>query len=186
MSKSDVAFDSAGSAVVAVLTTLIARLDEAERTAVLDEPDAVHQARILVRRQRSVLRTFRPLFERDRVDALRESLDVLGDELGDVRDIEVRVEHAEHHLDERAPREMHERLVDAERERYRAAHADLVTFLGAGGHGERLVEFVTEPPFSARAADHAPEALARLLHRDTGGCARLPATRARSSSHCTG
>ena len=119
MSNSDVAYDSAGSAVVAALTTLIARLDEAERTAVLDEPDAVHQARILVRRQRSVLRTFRPLFDRDRVDELRESLDELGDELGDVRDIEVRVEHAEHHLDDSMPREMRERLVDAERERYR-------------------------------------------------------------------
>ena len=166
MSKPDVTFDSAGSAVVSALTALIARLDEAERTAVLDEPDAVHQARILVRRLRSVLRTFRPLFDRERVDEVRESLDELGDELGAVRDIEVRVEHAEHHLDERAPREMHERLVDAERERYRAAHADLVTYLGVGGHGQRLVEFITEPPFSARAADHAPEALARLLHRE--------------------
>ena len=166
MSKSDVSYDSAGSAVVAVLTALIARLDEAERTAVLDEPDAVHQARILVRRQRSVLRTFRPLFDRDRVDELRESLDELGDELGDVRDIEVRVEHAEHHLDESAPRAMHERLVDAERERYRAAHADLVTYLGVGGHGQRLVEFITDPPFSARAGGHAPEELARLLHRE--------------------
>ena len=166
MSKSDVSYDSAGSAVIAMLTALIVRLDEAERTAVLDEPDAVHQARILVRRQRSVLRTFRPLFDRDRVDELRESLDELGDELGDVRDIEVRVEHAEHHLDESTPRAMHERLVDAERERYRAAHADLETYLGAGGHGQRLVEFVTEPPFSARAGEHAPEELARLLHRE--------------------
>jgi CHAD domain-containing protein len=166
VSKSDVAYDSAGSPVVSVLTALIARLDEAERTAVLDEPDAVHQARILVRRQRSVLRTFRPLFDRDRVDELRESLDEVGDELGGVRDIEVRVEHAEHHLDESAPREMHRRLVDAERERYRAAHAELVTYLGAGGHSQRLVEFITEPPFSARAEEQAPEELARLLHRE--------------------
>lgn len=166
MSKSDVAYDSAGTAVVSVLTALIARLDEAERTAVLDEPDSVHQARILVRRQRSVLRTFRPLFDRDRVDELRESLDELGDELGDVRDIEVRVEHAEHHLSDAVPREMHERLVDAERQRYRAAHADLVTYLRVGGHGQRLVEFITEPPFSARAGELAPEALARLLHRE--------------------
>ena len=166
MSKSDVSYDSAGSAVVAVLTALIARLDEAERTAVLDEPDAVHQARILVRRQRSVLRTFRPLFDRERVDELRESLDEVGDELGGVRDIEVRVEHAEHHLDESAPREMRQRLVDAERDRYRAAHADLATYLGAGGHGQRLVEFITEPPFSAHAEEQAPEELARLLHRE--------------------
>jgi CHAD domain-containing protein len=166
VSKSDVSYDSAGSAVVAVLTALIARLDEAERTAVLDEPDAVHQARILVRRQRSVLRTFRPLFDRERVDELRESLDEVGDELGGVRDIEVRVEHAEHHLDESAPREMRQRLVDAERDRYRAAHADLATYLGAGGHGQRLVEFITEPPFSAHAEEQAPEELARLLHRE--------------------
>jgi len=166
MTRSEVAFDRAGSAVVSALTALIVRLDEAERTAVLDEPDAVHQARILVRRQRSVLRTFRPLFDRDRVDELRESLDELGDELGDVRDIEVRVEHAERHLDEGTPREMQERLVDAERARYRAAHADLVTYLGVGGHGQRLVEFITEPPFSTRAGERAPEELARLLHRE--------------------
>lgn len=166
MSGSDVAFDDAGSAVIAALTALIVRLDEAERTAVLDEPDAVHQARILVRRLRSLLRTFRPLFDRASVDELRASLDELGDELGDVRDLEVRVEHAERHLDERAPREMHERLVDAERERYRAAHADLVKFLGAGGHGQLLVEFVSAPPFSARAARRAPKAFARLLERE--------------------
>ncbi|MCD2441857.1 CHAD domain-containing protein [Agromyces sp. SYSU K20354] len=171
MSGSDVAFDSAASAVVAALTALIARLDEAERAAIVDEPDAVHQARILVRRLRSVLRTFRPLFDRASVDDLRASLDELGDELGDVRDIEVRVEHAERHLADSVPAEavppgMYERLVHAERERYRIAHAELVGFLGGGGHGPRLLEFVTEPPFSARATRRAPKELARLLRRE--------------------
>jgi CHAD domain-containing protein len=166
MTRSDVAFDDAGSAVVAALTALIVRLDEAERTAVIDEPDSVHQARILVRRLRSVLRTYRPLFERATVEELRASLAELGDALGRVRDLEVRVEHAQRHLADGSPREMRERLVEAEQERYRAAHADLVAFLGVGGHGQHLLEFISAPPYSARAARHAPKMLARLLSRE--------------------
>ena len=179
---------TAGSAVVAALTALIVRLDEAERTAVLDEPDAVHQARILVRRQRSVLRTFRPLFDRDRVDELRESLDELGDELGDVRDIEVRVEHAEHHLDEGAPREMH-----GAARRCRAA-SDIVprtptsspTWASAGTVSG-CVEFITDAPvLGACRRAMRPRSSRGCSTASTGGCARRPATRPISSSRCTG
>ncbi|GAA1811391.1 CHAD domain-containing protein [Agromyces neolithicus] len=166
MTRSDVTFDAAGSAVVAALTALIVQLDEAERAAVVDEPDAVHQARILVRRLRSVLRTFRPLFERAAVEQLRASLAEVGDALGRVRDLEVRVEHAQRHLTGDSPREMRERLVDDEQARYRAAHADLVAFLGVGGHGQGILEFVSAPPYAGRASRHAPKALARLLERE--------------------
>lgn len=54
-----------------------------------DEPDSVHKMRVATRRLRSTLRTYRQLFDRHAVDALRAELRWLGEVLGGVRDAEV-------------------------------------------------------------------------------------------------
>lgn len=53
------------------------------------DPDAVHRARVAVRRLRSDLRTFRPVLDRDWATALRDELAWLGDLAAPVRDAEV-------------------------------------------------------------------------------------------------
>lgn len=54
-----------------------------------DVDDSVHQMRVTVRRLRSVLATFRPLYDRDRTEPLRAELIWLGALLGEARDAEV-------------------------------------------------------------------------------------------------
>lgn len=167
MSGADVAFDEAGSVVLAALAAIVVRYDTAEHAAIVDAPDAVHQARILVRRMRSVLAVFEPLFDAAQVERLRSALEELGDELGEVRDLEVRIEQAEQHLGESTPAEVHERLVDAERRRHRAAHRELIAYLSEAGHArrQRVADFIATPPFSDRANEGAATELARLLER---------------------
>ncbi|CAN5123334.1 CYTH and CHAD domain-containing protein [soil metagenome] len=54
-----------------------------------DEPDAVHQFRIALRRLRSALGTFRPLLDREVADGLRTELKWMAGELGAARDLQV-------------------------------------------------------------------------------------------------
>jgi CHAD domain-containing protein len=54
-----------------------------------DESEAVHDMRVAVRRLRSTLRTFRPLWNPQRASKLRDELKWLADQLGPVRDGEV-------------------------------------------------------------------------------------------------
>ena len=167
MSRSDAAFHEAGPAVVAGLTTYAGQLGEGLRAAVADEPDAVHEARILVRRLRSVLAAYRPLFDVATVRRLRSALSELGDELGAVRDIEVRVGNAESRVDRDAPEEVRARLIHDERERYRAERERLVTYLAeVDDVSERLAAFLAHPPFSAPADEPARAELARLLRKE--------------------
>ena len=51
--------------------------------------DSVHRMRVASRRLRSALATFRPLFDREVGDRLREELKWLGGVLGPARDAEV-------------------------------------------------------------------------------------------------
>lgn len=57
------------------------------------EPDAVHKVRVATRRTRSVLSTYRPLFDRTVTDPLREELKWFAGMLGAARDVEVQREH---------------------------------------------------------------------------------------------
>jgi CHAD domain-containing protein len=59
------------------------------------DPEAVHQARVAVRRLRSDLRTFAPLMLPGWSDPLRDELRWIGGELGRVRDAEVLAEEVE-------------------------------------------------------------------------------------------
>ena len=80
---------SIGAAVTALLREQsgdLLALDPAVRT---DEPDAVHQMRVAVRRLRSTLKVHRRLLTGDSVDAVAEELRWLGAVLGEARDREV-------------------------------------------------------------------------------------------------
>jgi CHAD domain-containing protein len=80
-------------AVEHVRTHLRTQLAEIERTDPLirtgDDPDAIHDFRVAVRRMRSVLKSTRALFERDWLKSLRDELRWIAGELGDARDLDV-------------------------------------------------------------------------------------------------
>ncbi|MEA2671522.1 MAG: hypothetical protein QOG45_1742, partial [Chloroflexota bacterium] len=100
------------------------------------DPEAVHQARVAVRRLRSDLRTFAPLMLPGWSDPLREELRWIGGELGRVRDAEVLAEEVE-------------RAVARLPERDRAAGGDLVVDLRAEivQARERLLESMRSPRY---------------------------------------
>ncbi|WP_395243388.1 CHAD domain-containing protein [Agromyces sp. MMS24-K17] len=140
-------------AVVAVLRRYGEELPPRERAAAADEPDGVHQARILVRRLRSVLGAARDVFEEGAAERVRDRFERLGDDLGEVRDLEVRILHAEEHVAPGADATVVERLILRERDRYREAHAELVAVLdGAADVHAALAALVGDPPVAASKA----------------------------------
>ena len=80
-------------AIEHVRAYLRAQVAEIERTDPLirssDDPDAVHDFRVAVRRMRSVLKSTRALFDEDWLQALREELRWVGGELAAARDLDV-------------------------------------------------------------------------------------------------
>ncbi|KRC62301.1 hypothetical protein ASE14_00120 [Agromyces sp. Root81] len=87
--------DAARTAVMVALGEIRGRLDEIEPAALADEPDAVHRLRTTVRRLRSVLAAYGPLFDAPAVEEVRRRYRKLGRRLGRVRDLEVRLQVAE-------------------------------------------------------------------------------------------
>ncbi|QEO13238.1 CHAD domain-containing protein [Agromyces intestinalis] len=158
---------TAGRAIVEVLTRYAHELPGLLRSATADEPDAVHQARILVRRARSVLGAGKRCFEAGAADGVRDLLEGLGDELGAVRDLEVRIRHAEEHVGVGADETVVDRLIVSERARYRAAHERLTIAVDAAGPvHDALRAFVDAPPMSARGERAAADGLAAVLRHE--------------------
>jgi CHAD domain-containing protein len=60
------------------------------------DEEAVHQARVAIRRMRSDLRTFAPIFDRSWADAMREKMRWVSDVLADARDADVLLTRLEH------------------------------------------------------------------------------------------
>ncbi|KRE25005.1 CHAD domain-containing protein [Agromyces sp. Soil535] len=171
----DLADLDAGAAIVRALRAIAERLDVLEPAAVADEPDAVHQLRTHVRRLRSVLAAYRPLFDASIVHGLRQRYREVGNELGTVRDIEVRVQVAERaleELDDAPPAALaaaRARLIDAELETHRLAHARFVQrqrMPRASARRAMLAEFLDSPPVTPLAAGRADEVLGDLLDRE--------------------
>jgi CHAD domain-containing protein len=83
--------EATGLAVIrtAVASSTIRLVSHDPIARVGEDLEAVHQARVAVRRLRSDLRTFRPLLDRDWAEALRTELRWLGQLLAPVRDAEV-------------------------------------------------------------------------------------------------
>lgn len=79
----------ARDAVTAYLRTQTRALMAQDPRVRRDQYDSVHRMRVAARRLRSALRTFRPLLDSQRADALEPELRWLGTVLGDPRDREV-------------------------------------------------------------------------------------------------
>ncbi|GAB3577020.1 hypothetical protein GCM10027406_10690 [Leifsonia lichenia] len=142
--------------------------------------DAVHQARIRVRRLRSILSVDRRAFEKDEAKRLRRRLGVLGSQLGTVRDLEVRANALAALITDAGAGadDIDQATVDAVTAfsaDARAAHAAAVTALVGDLHGRAhrqlladVVSFAANPPLSARGAKH-PKRTARKALAHAGG-----------------
>jgi CHAD domain-containing protein len=169
----------AGSAVVSALRAISDRLDELEPAALADEPDAVHQMRTHVRRLRSVLAAYAPLFDAAVAEALRRRYGEFGRELGTVRDLEVRIGMAERALQELSEQGREEvaaveairvRLVDDEVVAHRLAHTrfvELQRLPRAAARRAALAEFLADAPLTPAADEPSRSALGDLLDRET-------------------
>ena len=67
------------------------------------DPEELHQHRVAVRRLRALLRAARPMIDREWADDLRDELRWLGAALGEVRDLDVLLEHLEDEAAELEP-----------------------------------------------------------------------------------
>ncbi|WP_068269616.1 CHAD domain-containing protein [Aldersonia kunmingensis] len=149
----------AGPALVAAISLDADRLFAAEPEVRTDAYDSVHKMRVATRRLRSVLRSYRRVFDRDETDAIRTELRWLGEVLGVARDAEVRAARFVKLLDEQPAGliadPLRTRLVTAERERYDRALGDIHAALDGERYGAlraALARLLATPP-SGPAAD---------------------------------
>jgi len=159
--------------VVAMITSSARQLiaeDPAVRLG--DDAEAIHRARVATRRLRSDLRTFRPLLDRDRVQALRVELKWFGALLGDVRDPQV----LEHRLIDAAPSRSAGPAERAELTRRLGERGDLHrTMLQNAMTGDRYRSLVADltglaqnPPLrdGSDGSQHADTAIGRLAAKE--------------------
>jgi CHAD domain-containing protein len=161
----------AGTVIVAVVDAIAERLDDLEPAALADEPDAVHQLRTQVRRLRSVLAAYAPLFDASVAEGLRRRYREFGRELGTVRDIEVRIQVAEGALQEMLDESPAVRalLVDSELDGHRLAHARFAErqrMPRAAARRDALAGFLARPPLTPLAAGPADAVLAEVVDRE--------------------
>ena len=172
----------AGPAVVEMLALDVDRLVVADPEVRADRYDSVHQMRVATRRLRSVLRSYRVVFDRTEVDEVRDELKWLAGVLGVARDAEVMAERYTSLLDD-VPSDLvvgpiRDRLVTTQRDAYRAGHADVVRALDSDRYTrlrERLDRLVEEPPAGPRADKSASSVFTKALTKEYNrlrGCVR--------------
>ncbi len=81
------------------LASIVAAVEDATGEVLAGSPEGVHDLRVAIRRGRACLRTFRPLFERDRTERLRRELGWMTTMLGSARDPEVLARRLARRLD---------------------------------------------------------------------------------------
>jgi CHAD domain-containing protein len=168
----DIAAATAGEAIARVLLFLDAELREKLIGVRREDVDAVHQARIRVRRIRSVLAVNRRLFTRGQTEGLRQDLRGLGVALGAARDAEVRAKAIEDLLLARtAPAVIDavEAMASQSRDEYRSALAQLIQLFDSEEHAALLDEvtrFAADPPLHRRAHKPARAWFRKALRRE--------------------
>ncbi|MEU1986175.1 CHAD domain-containing protein [Nocardia sp. NPDC019395] len=174
---------TAGVALTAALRADIERLIETEPEVRADAEDSVHQMRVATRRLRSVLRSYKRLLDADAAARIRTELAWLAGILGVARDAEVRAARFAELLERYAEPDCaaleptHERLVRAERDRYAAAHSDILTALDSKRYRavrRELKGWRTEPPLTSSVSrTPATEVFDRVLRADRKRVRRL-------------
>jgi CHAD domain-containing protein len=152
------------------LTEAAARLlANEDRARAGDDPEAVHQARVGVRRLRADLATFRPLLEGGSVASLRTDLRWIGRVLGRVRDADVLLARLRAGIEElsSADRKAGRRLLVDLADARDGAHRKLARAMGRPRYAaarDATVAYASAPRLKDPSAP-AREALAPLMDR---------------------
>jgi len=139
--------------VMRAASALVDDLKELDPAVRREEHDAVHRMRTRARRLRSLLSSYRVVFDADAVDALREELKAFSELLGEARDAEVMLERSMVLIDDH--REVAGRAEKKLAGGWRTAHGIAVAALAARMSDTRyfrlldaLDAFVARPPLA--------------------------------------
>lgn len=165
--------EHARDVVRAHLRDLVAQLLRWDVLVRRDVEDSVHQMRVTVRRLRSVLATFRPMFDRERTEPLRAELKWLGLLLGDARDAEVLRDRIRDLVEGEDPRLLDQgTIASAHQElthRYLEYHDRLVRELRSSRYAalvDDVEHLISDPPWAPRHEDHTAGALRKRVRHD--------------------
>ncbi|KAA0023064.1 CHAD domain-containing protein [Antrihabitans cavernicola] len=164
---------AAGPAVVTTLSLDVDRLISAEPDVRADRYDSIHQMRVATRRLRSVLRSYRTVFERAEVDEIRAELTWLAGILGVARDAEVMAERYESLLlaqpGDLVIGPIYERLVSSQQSKYAVAHAQSLIALDSSRYAavrDRLDALLDRPPTGKGASKPASSIFTNALTKE--------------------
>ncbi|PPF43106.1 hypothetical protein C5B85_14205 [Pseudoclavibacter sp. AY1F1] len=160
-----------GDAVVAALAQRFGEFQASEAHARTDEPDAVHQTRVAVRRLRSVLTVYADVFTKGATDELRDELRWVGRVLGEPRDAEVLTELLAAEFEALAADETQLRVPEVQElvlgwlgERHDAAFSEFLAAVDSARWDAlhvKIVDFLADPPFASHAELRAAGAMRR-------------------------
>lgn len=161
--------DPAIDVAVAALAEHFGRFQSLEGAVSNDEPDAVHQARVALRRMRSILQVYKKVFDRGDAARLRDELRWAGEKLGGPRDAEVIQAELVALLDELEPDQLvgpvRIRIESDLAERHEREFGKLLLAMASPRWDSvfaQAAEFITEVPASGRGRRPAETTLDRL------------------------
>ncbi|HEV3234461.1 MAG TPA: CYTH and CHAD domain-containing protein [Candidatus Dormibacteraeota bacterium] len=161
---------SAATLLQATIASAVARLIRNDPLIRLGgDSESVHQGRVATRRLRSDLRTFKPMFDPEWADSLRDELSWLGELLGDVRDADILAERLAGQLRQIARAGGNSRRLSRQLSaRRRGARVRLMSGLRSERYVlllERLVKAAQAPALAEGATQPAIEAMPPLVKR---------------------
>ncbi|PRY70488.1 CHAD domain-containing protein [Glaciihabitans tibetensis] len=159
-------------AAIRVLWHLRDELLDADPGVRSDEPDAVHQMRIVIRRLRSVLAAFQGVLDPAVLDDLRYRLGQLGDTLGVVRDAEVRHQRASALIAPATVDAVHvrRRLVEDAWAEYESLLTSLLGYLSSAEYFallDAIDALVLRPPVAGQSLAKARPAMRLVVRRES-------------------
>lgn len=161
---------AAGRVILAYAGKQVGTLQNLQADVLVDAPDAVHKSRVATRRLRSLLKTYRPLFDAERAAMLEEELRWYGEILGAPRDAEVLKEHLLQAVAELASDEVHGPVIEHLTERLDSRHADahrqLVETMGEERYDAltwQLIALLVDEPFTDDGRRRAEEVVGPLV-----------------------
>jgi CHAD domain-containing protein len=175
-----------GKSVRAVLTEAFrleaAQLKSWDPRVRRDEEDSVHQLRVSARAIRSMLKTFKPVLDAERADALAAQMQELGRILGTARDAEVTRDHVAERVALQPAglvlKQAANRLRRAKEREYRAAHDKVLEELNSPAYFvilDALDDFIAHVPLKDGDGDggSAAKELAACFQRQTKRVMRM-------------
>jgi CHAD domain-containing protein len=144
-------------------------LEEQAAAARRGEDGGVHQTRRAARRLRAALATFRPFFDREQTEPIREQLRWLARSLGDARDAEVVLGLLERELAATEPTLVVGPVRQRMRTQLTATPGDVTGILDDPRYTALVADLralVAEPPFTDRAHEPAQDVLVPRVERE--------------------